>query len=285
GARRKAESLGGARPGNGHRTAGAPGRCRRAGSPLDGRVRPGAASHGARDAVRHRPADGHRDRVAGGGGASSTAPGSPRADGLPGPLARKERLMETGLWLAFVGLSVVAVLTPGPTLLAIVSHAAATGFRRTLPVVLGNALGIAMVIATSAAGVAGVLSRAPALRVAIQLAGAAYLSWHGAKTWRHRADPLPTSADRRSGEPLLRGLALVWSNPKALLFFGAVLPQFARGSSPLPVRFLALAMTFITLELTVTTLAAAAAGRLTQAGSERTLARVRGTGGLVLAAM
>jgi threonine/homoserine/homoserine lactone efflux protein len=76
----------------------------------------------------------------------------------------------------------------------------------------------------------------------------------------------------------------VWSNPKALIFFGAVLPQFLRPDRSLGLQFFQVAATFLALELAVTSLAAAAADRLMTAGSGRALARVRGTGGLLLAA-
>lgn len=81
--------------------------------------------------------------------------------------------MDLPRWLGFLGLSTLAVLTPGPTLLAVVGHAAGSGFRRTVPVVLGNALGIATVIAVSIAGLGGALLRAPAFLAALQLAGRA----------------------------------------------------------------------------------------------------------------
>ena len=78
--------------------------------------------------------------------------------------------MDLARWLGFLGLSTAAVLTPGPTLLAIVGHAAGSGVRATIPVVIGNALGIAVLMGISIAGVAGALLRAPGLLLALQLA-------------------------------------------------------------------------------------------------------------------
>ena len=192
--------------------------------------------------------------------------------------------MSLASWLGFLGLSTLAVLTPGPTLLAVVGHAAGSGFRRTVPVVVGNALGIATVIAVSIAGLGAALMRAPAVLAALQLAGAAYLGWHGARTWWNRAAPLLPATEGSGAGPLSRGFLLVWSNPKALIFFGAVLPQFLRPDRSLGLQFFQVAATFLALELAVTSLAAAAADRLVSAGSGRALARVRCTGGLLLAA-
>ena len=174
--------------------------------------------------------------------------------------------MDLARWLGFLALSTLAVLTPGPTLLAVVGHAAAAGFRRTVPVVLGNALGIAVVIAVSIAGLGAALLQAPGLLIAVQLAGAAYLAWHGARTWWERAAPPAPPGVRSGSGPLSRGFLLVWSNPKALIFFGAVLPQFLRPDRSQGLQFLEVAATFLALELAVTTLAAAAADRLVSAG-------------------
>ena len=190
--------------------------------------------------------------------------------------------MDLSTWLGFLALSTVAVLTPGPTMLAILGHAGGSGFRRTLPVVLGNALGIAVVIGVSIAGLAGTLLRVPGVLMVLQLAGAAYLAWHGVRTWWHRDAPLSVAEERPAG-PLWRGFLLVWSNPKALLFFGAVLPQFLRRDRSLGLQVLEVAATFLTLELAVTAFAAAAAGRLVSAGTGRALVWLRGTGGLLVA--
>ena len=192
--------------------------------------------------------------------------------------------MDLARWLGFLGLSTAAVLTPGPTLLAIVGHAAGSGVRATIPVVLGNALGIAVLMGISIAGVAGALLRAPGFLLLLQLGGAGYLAWHGARMWSQRDAPVRPASEGTGGRPLWRGFLLVWSNPKALLFFGAVLPQFLRADRSLGVQFIVLAATFLSLELAVTTLAAAAAGRLVKASAGGALAWVRGAGGLLVAA-
>ena len=190
--------------------------------------------------------------------------------------------MSPSSWLGFLALSALAVLTPGPTMLAIVGHAAGSGFRRTVPMILGNALGIGAVVAISIAGLTGTLLRAPTVLTVLQLAGAAYLAWSGVKTWIHRAEPLPVTGEGTATGPLGRGFLLVWANPKALLFFGAVLPQFVREDHSLGLQFVEIAATFLVLELAMTTLVAAAAGRLVRTGTGAGLARLRGAGGLLL---
>jgi threonine/homoserine/homoserine lactone efflux protein len=191
-------------------------------------------------------------------------------------------VIELGPWLAFLGLSAIAVLTPGPTLLSIVGNAVSRGFRATVPMVLGNAVGIATMMATATAGVAGALSRAGPLWLGIQLAGAAYLAWHGFQTWRGGTEPAEPRSVQRGGNPFARGVLLVWSNPKAIIFFGAVLPQFVHPGHPVALQLVTLATTFIALELTVTTSAALAAGRVARAQGSGSLRGLRRAGGLIL---
>ena len=175
----------------------------------------------------------------------------------------EERLMGLGPLAGLPRALHLAVLTPGPTLLAVVGHAAGSGFRRTVPVVLGNALGIAAVIAVSIAGLGGALFRAPTLRSRRARRGL-YLAVHGDLV--EPGERRSRRQGRRTGAgPFGRGLLLVWSNPKALIFFGAVLPQFLRPGGSVPLQLGQLAATFITLELAVTTSAAVVAGRLVRA--------------------
>src|SRR5262249_33471681 len=157
------------------------------------REAPGGALHPRRD----RADDGHGDRLARRGSIASARPRAAGANRRPWLLATGgDTVMDLAPWLGFLGLSILAVLTPGPTLLAGVGHAAGSGFRRTVPVVLGNALGIASVIAVSIAGLGGALLRAPAVLAALQLGGASYLAWHGLRTWWNRAAPLPPATER-----------------------------------------------------------------------------------------
>ncbi|MGZ3445590.1 MAG: LysE family translocator [Myxococcaceae bacterium] len=191
-------------------------------------------------------------------------------------------MIDLGPWLAFVGLSTIAVLTPGPTLLAIVGHTIARGVRATLPMVFGNAVGIAAMVVTAVVGVAGALSRAPTLRASVQLLGAAYLAWHAVQVWKERARTPEEGAGTPAVGPFGRGLLLVWTNPKAILFFGAVLPQFVRTGRSMALQLGALATTFITLELAVTTTATVIAGRLRRAEQTTTLRTLRSLGGALL---
>ena len=157
--------------------------------------------------------------------------------------------MQQTTWMLFLAVSVAAVLTPGPAMLAILGHALARGSRATLPVVLGNAGGVVLLIALSVAGLSALLGAVPHGLEVLKWAGAAYLVWLGLRSFRRQATHALASA--RGG--FLRGVLIALSNPKALLFFGAVLPQFVQPARPLLPQFAILAATFAALELTSTT--------------------------------
>jgi homoserine/homoserine lactone efflux protein len=113
----------------------------------------------------------------------------------------------------------------------------------------------------------------------LKWSGAAYLLWLGARALRRQT---PAEAARSDGS-FLRGLLIALSNPKALLFFGAVLPQFVDPGRPLLPQFALMAVTFATLELAATSTIAlgaqALAPLLRRAPVLRGLTRA---GGLVL---
>jgi len=92
--------------------------------------------------------------------------------------------MAYGTWVLFLVLSLAAVLTPGPAMLAIFGHALSRGSRLTLPVVLGNAFGAVLLIGASVAGLSVILASLPHGFTVLKWAGAAYLLWLGIHAWR-----------------------------------------------------------------------------------------------------
>jgi threonine/homoserine/homoserine lactone efflux protein len=193
--------------------------------------------------------------------------------------------MENTTWLLFLAVSVAAVLTPGPAMLAIFGHALARGGRATLPVALGNACGAVLLIALSVAGLSAVLGTVPHGLDALKWTGAAYLVLLGVRTFRRNA--LATVAPAGSG--FIRGMLIALSNPKALLFFGAVLPQFVELKRPVLPQFAILALTFAVLELAATTAVTFAAQGLSpilqKAPVVRSIHRVGGAVLIVAAAI
>jgi threonine/homoserine/homoserine lactone efflux protein len=122
------------------------------------------------------------------------------------------------VWL----LHVAALATPGANVL-LVSHLAAKGDRRGATyAAVGVTIGAVVWSTAAVLGVSALFIRVPALRLALQLAGAAYLIYVAHRIWR---TPLPTAkpAGRLASDQALRaGLLTNLSNPKAALFFGSI---------------------------------------------------------------
>lgn len=179
----------------------------------------------------------------------------------------------------FLAVAVAAVLTPGPAMLAILGQAVARGARATMPVVLGNVAGAMVLMAASIAGLAALLAAMPGALLAVRIAGAVVLGWLGWKAWRAGGEPTASVVEGGFG----RGLLIALSNPKALLFYAAVLPQFVDAARPAAPQFAVLAGTFAGLELVVTTAVTFGANALPPPWRRPALAtRVQRVSGLVM---
>jgi threonine/homoserine/homoserine lactone efflux protein len=111
----------------------------------------------------------------------------------------------------------------------VLTHGALHGHRKTLFTVSGGALGFVALIALSMLGIGAVLKASAGALTVLKLLGGAYLIWLGIQLWRAPAIHLQadaSKADARGAELFRQGLLTAVSNPKALLFYGAFLPQF-----------------------------------------------------------
>src|SRR4051812_8413142 len=139
-------------------------------------------------------------------------------------------LMSSDRLLAFAAMSFLLIVIPGPSVLFVIGRALALGRRAALTTVLGNALGALVLVAAVALGVGSIVERSVLVFTALKLAGAAYLIYLGVKAWRGRhllpaafTGDLPARGGLRT---LWDGFAVGVSNPKTIVFFAAVLPQF-----------------------------------------------------------
>jgi threonine/homoserine/homoserine lactone efflux protein len=131
--------------------------------------------------------------------------------------------------LTFTLAGIVLVAIPGPSVLFIVGRALAHGRRAALLSVAGNTTGASLVVVVVALGYGAVAARSVEVFTVLKLAGAAYLVYLGVQTFRHRGD-LAAALDRPAGPAHRRlfwqGVVVGVTNPKVLIFFAAVLPQF-----------------------------------------------------------
>ncbi|MEU1207020.1 LysE family translocator [Nocardia sp. NPDC056611] len=191
--------------------------------------------------------------------------------------------------VAFLIAAVALIVIPGPGVLFVIGRALSYGRRAALLSVLGHSLGVLGVMVLVAAGL-GTLLAASAIALAIvKFAGALYLIYLGVQAIRDRralreafqarAEPVGT------GRALRQSMLVGVTNPKAIIFFSAVLPQFvAPHAGPVPVQMLILGLLFIAVALVSDSVWALAAGSAREwfARSPKRLEAVGGAGGVMI---
>lgn len=164
---------------------------------------------------------------------------------MPGP----------GALFAFTFAAVLIVLIPGPSVLFVIGRSLSFGRRGGLMSVLGNELGALPLVAAVAFGIGSIVAESIAVFTIIKLLGAAYLVCLGVQAMRHRGNGLAGAAmgERRqvSSWSLLRqGFVVGVTNPKTIVFFIAVLPQFVNfhaGAVRVQMMVLGLVFTLVAL--------------------------------------
>ncbi|MFF7214806.1 LysE family translocator [Streptomyces sp. NPDC008238] len=191
--------------------------------------------------------------------------------------------------VAFALVSLVLVVIPGPSVLFVIGRALAHGRRVALTSVAGNTLGSYVLVVAVALGVGPVVERSALLFAALKLAGAAYLVYLGVKALRHRKDLTMVSGNAGAARGALRtlgeGFVVGVSNPKTMVFYAAVLPQFVdRTAGHVTVQMLLLGLVFNVIALVSDSAMGlvAAGARSWFARSPRRLSLVGGAGGLAM---
>ena len=163
--------------------------------------------------------------------------------------------MALDTWLAFFLASWIISLSPGAGAIASMSSGLQYGFLRGYWNAIGLQLGLAMQIAVVAGGLGAILAASSTAFYAIKWFGVAYLVYLAVKQWRALPmDMTDDTAVRPIGKPMammFRGFLVNASNPKALVFMLAVLPQFVNPQAPLLIQYLILGATMISVDMIV----------------------------------
>lgn len=140
---------------------------------------------------------------------------------------------ELTTYLSFFITSVLLALTPGPDVLLVVAIAAKEGFRKALLLTLGLASGVIFHTLLIIFGLSAVIMASPLAMKLIAVFGAGYLLYLAWLTWQHRKDQVHANKKPKiKGSYYWRGVIMNISNPKVLLFFLALFPQFAQLDQP-----------------------------------------------------
>src|SRR5262249_23038133 len=157
--------------------------------------------------------------------------------------------MSLQLYLAYLAASIALALLPGPNVTLIIANGLRYGTRAPLINILGAQLGLAIVIAIVGVGLTSLIATMGYWFDWVRLAGAAYLIWLGITlVWRPSplAAPDPAPPPPRGGF-FLQGMLVLLSNPKALIFFGAFIPQFVDVNGPQVSQVTVLGVTFMVI--------------------------------------
>lgn len=135
--------------------------------------------------------------------------------------------MDIGALAAFSLAAIAIELTPGPNMVWLALVAITDGRRAGFAAVAGVFLGLALVAVAVAFGLGAVVANSPAAYQVLRLAGIAYLLWLAVEAWRSGAQGAGQApVQGRAAKYFLRGLITNILNPKAFLFYIAVLPAF-----------------------------------------------------------
>ncbi|WP_137938626.1 LysE family translocator [Chitinivorax sp. B] len=163
-------------------------------------------------------------------------------------------MFELKFLITFAVTNFLLNISPGPAVLQVVGHAISNGWWRAQASVLGILAGNVIYCGLSALGLGAILLASPTLFNVIRYAGVAYLIYIGLKRMLSPTSVLQVKAGVTSHQPMAlfrQSLVLQISNPKSILFFGAMLPNFIGSNDHAGLRIMVLGLLAIVLEFPI----------------------------------
>ena len=154
--------------------------------------------------------------------------------------------MNTQLFSAFLLITFVLVIVPGPIVTLVISTGATRGTRAALITVAGSTVGNALLISGIALGLSIIIQHTAMIFDYLRWIGAAYLVWLGIQAWRHAGEGA-AMAPPRGHVYFRRGFLAAITNPKTIAFFTAFLPQFVDPALPASHQLLVMCSVAITM--------------------------------------
>lgn len=198
-------------------------------------------------------------------------------------------MIPTANLLAFALAALLLIVLPGPSVLFVIGRSLSLGKIGGLLSVVGNALGIFTIALAVALGIGTVIEQSVLIFTVIKIVGAAYMIYLGIQAIRHRtrvAEQTVAALARRGRlRTLVEGYIVGVSNPKAVVFMIAILPQFVdHGAGNIPLQLATLGFVFISIGLVSDGVWALTAGAARDwfARSPKRIARLSATGGVMM---
>lgn len=162
--------------------------------------------------------------------------------------------MDVTTWILFIAVAVAAVVSPGPAILLAISNSVRFGLSKVFLSSLGNISGLFLLSVAAIFGLGAIIKTSTTLFLIVKLVGAGYLVYLGVKQWRSKANFFDEATSLASSEkPKSRkrhfseGFLIAMTNPKAILFFTALFPQFINTKESLSIQFFIMTLTFMAM--------------------------------------
>ncbi len=172
-------------------------------------------------------------------------------------------------FLIFALTTGVVIFSPGPTAILMASQGAGSGLKRTLFGVFGITCATMLYFVMSATGIASLIVASHTFFQVIKWAGVAYLIYLGCSAIFSKSGGLVVKSGgplRKPGSLFAHGFLVEFSNPKALLYFSAILPQFLDVGRPIAPQFLIMWVTAFLLQCVIYSAYAYLGARLIKGG-------------------
>ena len=162
--------------------------------------------------------------------------------------------MDSGLYLIFLATTVMLIMVPGPSAITAASQGASHSQGKAFLGVLGIACADVLYFSLSATGIASLIIASATLFALIKWVGVAYLLYLGLSAIFSNAGPINLSREAKASKPgklFYQGLIVQLANPKALLYFSALLPQFIDPAEPVLLQILIMGASCLLADLLV----------------------------------
>lgn len=159
--------------------------------------------------------------------------------------------MAVETWLAYVATVLVLMTTPGPSHLLMLSTSLSNGFRRSTATAAGDLSANTLQMLAAGLGLAALLSASESAFSVVKWGGVAYLVWLGGRQIARSFSATGPTQMSPPSSPVrlwLRGFVTSAANPKAVVFFAALFPQFIGEASNFWLEMLVLGGTYLTID-------------------------------------
>jgi len=156
--------------------------------------------------------------------------------------------MNIELWLVYVGTVLAYMATPGPSHILMLSNSLSNGFNRSIATALGDLSANLLQMAAASFGLAAIVQSSQQFFFYIKWAGVLYLVYLGIKLIRAGQFDLTNGSQRSRKSLYWQGFITSAANPKAVIFFAALFPQFINLSNPLWPQFIVLSLSYLIID-------------------------------------